>query len=64
MGLWELHGIGYVDPHVVGDAASIDVTAEGTSIIGAWEQDQLLAVMEALVVTGFDLLSARRLDAT
>jgi hypothetical protein len=40
------------------------VTAEGTSIIGAWEQDQLLAVMEALVVTGFDLLSARRLDAT
>ena len=33
----------------VGDAAAINEAAEGTSVIGTWNQDQLLGLIEALI---------------
>jgi hypothetical protein len=61
--LWELHGIGHVDRRIVGDIAAIRRSAELTSVIGAWDQYELIDVIVGLIKSGFVLHSVRRLDA-
>jgi hypothetical protein len=60
--LWELHGVGHVNRLIVGDSAVIKDAAEGTSVIGAWDQYGLIDVVEGLKRSGFVLHSLRRLD--
>ena len=62
MSQWEVHGVGHVDPQLVRGAAIINATADGTSVIGTWEPGQLTGVVLALMASGFELVSVRRLD--
>jgi hypothetical protein len=62
--LWELEGVGHVEPRVVGDSAAIRQSAGMTSVIGAWDQYGLIDVIDGLTKAGFVLYSVRRLDTT
>jgi hypothetical protein len=61
---WEVRGVGYVDPQLVSGATAINPTAEGTSVIGTWEPGQVIGVVLALIASGFELVSVRRLGAS
>lgn len=61
MPLWEVRGIGQVDRQVVGDIAAMMEIAGVTSVIGAWDQSELAAVIDGLIKSGFVLHSVVRL---
>jgi hypothetical protein len=50
-----------VDRQVVGDIAAMMEIAGVTSVIGAWDQSELVAVIDGLIKSGFVLHSVVRL---
>jgi len=60
--LWELEGIGHIERRLVGDSAAIQHSAGTTSVIGAWDQDALIDMIDGLTKSGFVLHSVRRLN--
>jgi len=60
---WEVRGVGYVDPQLVRGTAVTNATAEGAVVIGTWEPNEITAVVLALMASGFELVSVRRLGS-
>lgn len=58
---WELRGIGYLDPRLVGDAVITDEKDGITSLVGAWEQGDLIELIGALIASKFEVDSLQRL---
>jgi hypothetical protein len=61
---WELRGVGHIDSQVDGGAAAVRVSPELTTVIGTWDQDHFIELIGKLIASGFEVESARWLDAT
>ena len=61
---WEVHGVGRLDPQLVGGAGAINRDGVGTKVIGTWAQGELTDLIGAPLGSGFEVDSVRRLDTT
>jgi hypothetical protein len=59
---WEVLGVGHVDPQLVSGAA-VHGEADGTVMVGTWNQEQFIEITRLLMRSGFVVQSIRRLDA-